>query len=189
MVMPDAVRVWTREDVLALPDDGNRYELIDGALLVSPAPSWLHQYAVARLYDRLHPYVTSQRVGTTVFSPADLDLKSDQFVQPDLFVTPLRPDGRQQMEWSEAGIPILVAEVTSPFTARYDRITKRQRFQRSGVAEYWIVDTDARVIERWTPSDTRPEILDERISWSPVGATSPLTFDIPLYFRDVWGER
>ena len=189
MVMPDAVRVWTREEVLALPDDGKRYELIDGALLVSPAPSWLHQYAVMRLYDRVHPYVTAQRIGTTVLSPADLDLKSDQLVQPDLFVTPLRADGRQQMEWSEAEIPILVAEVTSPSTARYDRITKRQRFQRSEVAEYWIVDPDARVIERWTPHDTRPEILDERITWNTVGAADSLTFDIPLYFREVWGER
>ena len=83
--MPDAVRVWTREDVLALPDDRKRYELIDGALLVSPAPSWVHQYAVMRLYDRVHPYVTAQRVGTTILSPADLDLKSGQLVPDDAY--------------------------------------------------------------------------------------------------------
>ena len=188
MVMPDTIRVWTREEVLALPDDGNRYELIDGALLVSPSPRAIHQFAVMRMYDRVAPYVRDYQIGVVMVAPADLDLGSGQLVQPDLHVAPRRPDGRQPREWPEFGIPCLVVEVTSPATARYDRITKRRRFQRSGVAEYWIVDADARVIERWTPGDVRPEVLDVRVSWQPAGAHAPLTIDLAAYFREVWGE-
>jgi Uma2 family endonuclease len=188
MVMPDTLRVWTREEVLALPDDGNRYELIDGELLVSPSPRGIHQRAVLKLYARVEPFVRTHRIGVTMLAPADLDLRSGHLVQPDLYVVPMRPDGREPIEWPEYDIPFLIAEVTSPSTARYDRITKRQRFQRSGVAEYWIVDADARVVDRWTPSDTRPEVLNERLSWRPGGVSAPLVIDLIAYFREVWGE-
>lgn len=189
MGMPQAARVWTREEVLALPDDGKRYELIDGELLVSPSPTWPHQWAVGGMFERLVPYVRANRIGVVTFSPADLDLNSGQFVQPDLFVTAHKPDGSIPMEWRDSGIPILVVEVASPSTARYDRITKRRRYQRSEVPEYWIVDIDARSVERWRPNDDRPEVLDEAISWLPVGATEPLVIDIQEYFREVWRER
>ncbi len=188
MGMPDAVRHWTREEVLALPDDGNRYELIDGELLVSPLPRALHQRSVVALYDRVGPYVRRHRLGVTGLAPADLDLQSCQAVQPDLFVVSLRADGRAPMEWPEFGVPILVAEVLSPSTARHDRITKRRRYQRSGVGQYWIVDVDARVFERWCPEDDRPEIVADRIAWSPPEAPEPLVIDLVEYFREVWNE-
>jgi Uma2 family endonuclease len=147
MVMPDAVKRWTREEVLALPDDGNRYELIDGELLVTPSPRVLHQLAVWALYNRVQPYVRTHRLGVTGLAPSDLDLESDQSVQPDLFVVPLR-HGRQPIEWSDFGIPLLIADVLSPSTALNDRTKKRRPYQSSRVGEYWIVDVDARVIER-----------------------------------------
>jgi Uma2 family endonuclease len=78
---------------------------------------------------------------------------------------------------------LLVVEVLSPSTARYDRITKRMRYQRSGVGEYWVVDVWARAIERWTPHDARPEVLDERITWHPAGASAPLVIDLEDFFR------
>lgn len=184
MVMPQMERVWTRDEVLALPEDGKRYELIDGELLVSPAPTWPHQWAVSALHSRLKAYVREHRIGVAMFSPADLDLKSGQVSQPDVFVVSIRSDGRIPQAWDECDVPILIAEVLSPSTARYDRITKRVRYQRSGVGEYWIVDTDAQAIERWTPTDTRPEILDERISWHPSGASAPLVIELAEYFSD-----
>jgi Uma2 family endonuclease len=188
MVMPDVVKRWTREEVLALPDDGNRYELIDGELLVSPSPRALHQLAVWALYDRIRPYVGEHRIGLTGLAPSDLDLESGQSVQPDLFVVSLR-EGRQPTDWPEFGIPLLVAEVLSPSTALADRTKKRRGYQRSRVGEYWIVDVDARVIERWRPDDERPEILAEQIEWQPNPAVAPLAIDLVDYFRDVWGER
>lgn len=189
MGMPQTARVWTRQDVLALPDDGKRYELVDGELLVSASPTYPHQYAVGGLYRRIWPFVEDQRLGDTLMSPADLDLLGGQLLQPDLFILPPNPQGKARLEWSEAGIPILAVEVLSPSTARYDRITKRSRYQRSGIAEFWIVDIDARLIERWRPADARPELLVETIAWHPAGATEPLEIDLTRFFREVWRER
>ncbi len=153
MGMPETIRRWTREEVLALPDDGNRYELIDGELVVSPSPRGLHQRAVIALFELVGPFVRRTRIGTVGLAPSDLDLRSGQLSQPDLFVVSRKPDGREPIDWADYGIPFFIAEVTSPSTARYDRITKRRRYQRSGVAEYWIVDPDARIVERWRPQD------------------------------------
>jgi Uma2 family endonuclease len=185
MGMPNMAGKWTREMVLALPDDGNRYELFDGELLVTPAPAGIHQLAGTRLYDAVAPYVQAQRLGVMLWSPADLHLGGDQLSQPDLFVVPSLPPDR---DWAAFPNPILVIEVLSPSTARYDRITKRRRFQRSGIPEYWIVDLDARAIERWRPEDDRPEVLDERLVWHPAGAGEPLELDLPKFFEEVWGR-
>src|ERR1043166_5685074 len=188
MYMPELAKQWTREAVLALPDDGKRYELLDGELLGSPSPTCIHQRAVLALYQRVHPYVREHRIGVTYLAPADLDFQSAQLLQPDLFVTPLQ-GGREPLQWSEAGIPLLIAEVLSPSTALNDRNRKRRGYQRSGVGEYWIVDTDARLIEPWLPGDERPEILSEHISWQPTGAAVSLGIDLAGYFGEVWGER
>jgi Uma2 family endonuclease len=187
MGMPDLAKIWTLEEVLALPDDGNRYELVDGELLVSPSPRGRHQRAVLELYRIVDPYVRLHRLGYTALAPADIDLKARQRVQPDLFVGGLI-DGRRPVDWPEYGVPILIAEVLSPSTARYDRITKRNRYQRSGVDPYWIVDLDARLVEVWRPSDERPRMIDDQLAWQPDPALAPLTIDLPAYFREVWSD-
>lgn len=183
MGMPalDLTRRWTREEVLALPDDGNRYELVDGELLVSPGPRPLHELAVEELRFRLAQYVRVHDLGTLFASRADLDLASGQLVQPDIFVTARRGI----REWEEVGIPLLVVEVLSPRTARFDRVTKRGRYQRSGVPTYWIVDLDARLVERWTPESDRPEVLVDGISWQPIPGAPPLEIDLPAFFAEI----
>ncbi len=188
MGMPDTARRWTREEVLALPDDGNRYELLDGELLVSPSPRFIHQRAIGELFIRLHQYVEAHQLGEACFSPADLDFKSGQLLQPDLFVVEIPTPRGQAPEWTDFYIPFLIVEVLSPATALYDRNKKRVRFQRSGVAEYWIVDAHARLIERWRPDDERPEILSERIEWRPRKELPPLAIDLEAFFRAVWRE-
>ncbi len=185
MVMPDTGRRWTREMVLALPDDGNRYELFDGELLVTPAPNGLHQLAVSRLWEALLSFVRLHRLGEILTSPADLHLGGDQLSQPDLFVIPSLPANRRV--WAGFPNPILVIEILSPGTARFDRIVKRRRFQRANIPEYWVVDLDARAIERWRPLDERPEILDDQLLWKPDGASTALAIDLPEYFGGVWG--
>jgi Uma2 family endonuclease len=185
MVMPDAARIWTREMVLALPDDGNRYELIDGELLVTPAPTGLHQLAIARLVHRVAPFVQANALGETLWSPADLALGGDQLSQPDLFVMPWLP--RDRRSWSGFPDPILVVEILSPGTERFDRTIKRRRFQRAGIPEYWAVDLDRRAVERWRPGDGDGELLDRSLTWQPGGAAPALTIDLPRYFAEVWG--
>ena len=164
-----------------------RYELIDGELIVTPAPRRLHQRAVAELFRLLDPYVRAQRIGVVEFSPADIQLEPGTIVQPDLFVSPLL-DGRAPLHWPETTRLVLAAEVISPSNPRADRVTKRRFFTRVDVAEYWVIDLDARIFERNLGTDPRPEILDQTVTWSPTGATQPLIIDIPAYFARVYGE-
>lgn len=180
-------RLWTRDEVLALPDDGKKHELVDGELLVTPAPRGLHQRAVFELALVVHPYVRNYRLGALIPLAADLDLRSGQLVQPDLFVGAM-VEGREPIEWEEFGVPILVVEVLSPSTARHDRLTKRKLYQRVGVPAYWIVDLDGRVVEVWTPEATRPRIEDAVLSWQPDPAVPALAIDLGGYFRRAWGE-
>ncbi len=183
MGMPQPIAGWTVAEVLQLPDDGKRYEVVDGELLVSPAPSLPHQETVWRLARSLASYVDAQGIGRVLLSPADLEFDERTLVQPDLFVAPLI-DGRRPRSWKEIRSLILAVEVLSPSTARADRQIKRRRYQRHGVAEYWIVDLDARLVERWRPADERPEILAERLEWQPTGEIPPLEIDLPPLFAE-----
>jgi Uma2 family endonuclease len=117
-------------------------------------------------------------------SPADLSLGGEQLSQPDLFVLPLLP---RSLTWADTALPLLVVEVLSPATARHDRLVKRQRFQRAGVPEYWIVDLDARIVERWCPDEERPEVLAETLEWRPAGNDPVLTVDLASYFTAIAG--
>ena len=102
-------------------------------------------------------------------------------VQPDLFVIRVNP-ASPPSSWRDVGVPVVAIEVLSPGTASRDRGAKRRIYQRAGVSEYWIVDLDARLVERWTPSDVRPEILDERLVWAPDGGTSLLSLELASLF-------
>ena len=177
---------WTIARVRALPDDGKRYEVIDGELYVSPSPTWEHQAAVQELLISLHGYLASTDIGRVVLSPADVEFRDDRMVEPDLFVVPL-VNGRSPRDWQEAGRLLLAVEVISPGTARVDRVIKRQLYQQERVPEYWIVDVASRLIERWTPDDARPEILAERLAWQPDPARAPLEVDLQAFFLEVAG--
>jgi Uma2 family endonuclease len=187
MGMPQADTHWTAESVRALPDDGKRYELVAGELVVTPTPAPLHQMLLAALTRRIDPYLCGSGIGLLLASPADLALGEDEILQPDLFVLPASLP-RQIHSWTEVTSLLLAIEILSPSTARYDRIVKRRRYQRAGVPEYWIVDPDARVIERWRPQDERPEIAAELLEWRPVSNTPPLVLDLPPLFAEAWGE-
>ena len=114
-------RIWTAAEVQALPDDpSNRYECVDGVLLVSPSPRTLHQSAVTELALLLGPLVRSAGVGAIVCAPSDwvLDPRTDE----------------------KRGHPLLFIEILSPSTARFDRVVKRDRYQR---AEWQPAGADA----------------------------------------------
>lgn len=116
--------------VLALPEDGNRYELFDGELLVTPAPSARHQWAVLAFYQRLFLYLRGTSIGVACVAPADLRLEGTQAAQPDVFVVRPREDGGLPARWEAFGIPVLVVEILSLGSAHADRIVKRRRDQR-----------------------------------------------------------
>ena len=188
MAMPAVTpRRWTADDVRALPDEpGKRFECVDGELLVSPGPRLPHQSMVGALWRALEDYVRAQGVGAAFMAPGDLELDAFTLVQPDVYVLPL-VDGRRPRTVAEIGFPLLFVEVLSPSTARFDRVVKRGRYQRYGV-EYWIVDLDARVLERWTPASDRPEIVTESLTWLPAGAASALVLELEPLFVEAVGE-
>ncbi len=181
MGMPETAELWTAERIRALPDDGMRHEVVDGEHLVTPAARAPHQVALLELVRLLDPYVRQHGLGRVLFSPADLEFDPHTLMQPDIFVTM----SRRVRTWRDA-LPIrLAVEILSPSTARADRILKRRRLQRAAVPEYWIVDLDARLVERWRPGDKRPELLEDRLLWQPEGAAAPLLVDLEALFREV----
>ena len=180
-------RNWhTPATVRLLPDDGNRHECVEGALLVTPPPRPQHQAVLAQLYRAL-ARVTALPGLQMWWSPADLELRKDVLVQPDLFVFATTHGGPAR-EWAEIKFLELAIEVLAPSTAHTDRVVKRRLFQEIGVPEYWIVDADARVVERWRPADERPEICAAIIEWRPRGADAPIMVDLPVLFTAALGE-
>lgn len=164
MGMPAQRSVSTIEELLAIPDDGMRHELLDGVHFVTPAPSRAHQRVLANLFSRLREHVGTDAPVEVLWSPADIRLDARTLVQPDLFVV-ARPAEPSQDRWSDTPVPNLVAEALSPATAARDRGEKRRLYLEAGVEEYWIVDIDARLIERWRQGDERPEIVDGELQW------------------------
>ncbi len=186
MPAPAARSDWTADELDALPDDGNRYEVVDGELLVTPAPSYDHQEAVGELFARMRPYVIAASMQLLV-APAAVRFSLRREVQPDLLVLAL-VDGKRARSFREVGRLELAVEILSPSTARVDRYAKRELYQSEAVREYWVVDVASRLVERWRPNDKAPEVLVDTLSWQPRADVAPLVIDLADYFRWVHGE-
>ena len=174
--MPLAPEYFTADMVRALPDDGNRYELLWGELLVTPAPVKVHQRIVRRLVVLLDAYCARFGLGETFTSPADISWGTDTLVQPDVFVA--TPEQAAAPDWSAVKDLLLVVEVLSPSTARRDRFHKRKLYQQQSVATIWLVDPHRRLVEVWTPDARFPVVETECVSWHPAGAIEPLVIDV-----------
>jgi Uma2 family endonuclease len=138
---------WTYQDWLRLPDDGFRYEVLDGELYMTPPPAIKHQIALRNLSFKLGNFVAEKQLGEMLFAPCGVRLPGQPVpVQPDIFfVSTERRDivGEEYVE----GAPDLVVEVLSPSNWLYDRREKFQAYLAAGVPEYWIVDYRARTVE------------------------------------------
>lgn len=138
---------FTPADLDAMPDDGRRYEVIDGSLVVTPAPNPAHQRVVTRLAVLLSDAVPE---GVEVLvAPLDVDLGVDTRVQPDVLVAHLPA----LTERGLAGPPLLAVEVLSPSTRRIDLTLKRSRYEEAGTPAYWVVDPVARRLVAWELRD------------------------------------
>lgn len=174
-------KVWTLEELHRLPDDGNKYELVHGELLVTPAPSPEHEEIAARLARILDRYVEANGLGY-VYRPRAVIQHEGSQVEPDMMVR--RPRLRSGKGWADAPLPILVVEILSPITRRRDREHKRDFYiDDVAVPEYWIVDPDRREITIVKPGAAN-EIVREQIVWSPAGTSSPLIVDVGRVFAE-----
>ena len=136
----------TVREFLELPDDGNRYELIDGELILNASPVLRHQRIVRRLTVRLDRYFEDYGGGEVFHAPTDVILNEDNAVQPDLIVV---TSSRASIlgEKNVQGAPDIAIEVLSSSTRRKDEILKRKLYERFGVAEYWIVDHELELVK------------------------------------------
>jgi Uma2 family endonuclease len=189
MVMPAVSRRWTAKEVRQLIADNPlytpRYELVDGELLVTPSPRQEHQIAIVELAYALRVYLGDQGPARVLVSPSDVELEPEFLSQPDVFV--IRNEERERAKAARDGTwraLLLAVEVVSPSSSRHDRVRKRPKYQKH-VPEYWIVDLDARLVERWRAGDSRPDILTDRIEWSVAGFPEPFVLELPQYFGRV----
>lgn len=133
-------RELTVDDLEHLPDDGHRYELIDGVLVVSPSPVWAHQAAQAAIHRLLHAACPPHL--RVVGAPFDWRESRSTLLIPDVLVT--RFDALREVEGGQYLLepPLLAVEVLSPSTRRFDRLTKLSVYEDAGVASYWLIDPD-----------------------------------------------
>lgn len=174
---------YTADMVRALPEDGNRYEVVYGELLVTPAPRPWHEVVQRRLMSALDNYLRVYPVGEVLGSRADISWGPDVLLSPDVFVVAL--EQARTLDWSRMQNLLLVAEILSPSSARHDRFLKRHRYQEAAVPLYWIVDADARRVEVWTPADSFPSFEEERLVWQPAGAAEPFMLALTELFRPI----
>lgn len=137
-------RPLTKADLADVPEDGHRYELIDGTLIVSPAPKVRHQAVVVELIVLLRPLTPEGY--RLLAAPLDVVLSDDTVVQPDVLMA-------RRADFTEhdlSGPPVLAIEVLSPSTRGVDLLLKRERLERAGCEHYWVIDPDEPAITAWS---------------------------------------
>lgn len=181
MRMATATGPWTVAQRDALPDDGNRYEVVDGELFVTPMPAPRHEIIAKRLFLLLDGYVVKHGLGSAFPSRSDVVFDGRNVVVPDVVVFPVKDEDLPK-RWADAPKPLLVVEVRSPTTWRRDVGAKRHLYVEREVPEYWIVSD-----EDLTVTVVRPKREDETatrvLRWHPRGASAALEIDLGAVFR------
>jgi Uma2 family endonuclease len=152
----------TYDDFLLFPDDGMRHELIDGEHYVTPSPNTKHQRVSGNLHFFIRAWLEDHPVGQVFYAPFDVVFSRFDVVEPDLLYLSNERVAEVVTAQHVTGAPDIVIEIGSPGTRRRDEIIKRRLYERSGVAEYWVVDPDldvVRVYRREAESFSRPDEL------------------------------
>lgn len=185
LVLHSAEANWDRDRWDELPDDGNRYEIIDGVLYVSTAPSLFHQWISSQTQRLLYSQLDARGLGITFDAPFGLFMPGCDPVQPDVMV--LRPEDRALiLEQRAETIPLLLAEILSPSNPQHDLVLKRQAYARAGVPEYWVIRPQERdLLLHSEPEPTSGQFLRvQRIAADDelVSATLPIRTPLSALF-------
>lgn len=174
----------TYEDYCALPDDGLRYEIIDGALFSEPSPRRAHQEAAFRLATLLDAHVRARRLGKVYIAPFDVILDRTTVVVPDVVFVSRDRLGIVADRGVE-GAPDLVVEILSPGTARRDRVAKLNEYARYGVRHYWLVDPEAKTLEALELAEGAYRLLTAVAGEADF---RPVLFpELTISLRELWG--
>jgi Uma2 family endonuclease len=186
-----APRPWTYADLVALPDDQLRHELIDGEHVVTPSPATGHQIILMNLLRLLLPYLEKHRLGQVLCAPFDVKLSLFTVLVPDLVFFTAERFARVVNEKHATAAPDLVVEILSPGTRRRDKGRKRAVYDREGVREYWIVDPEARAITALRRPRADAGLTDVTTLTSDAGESlgSPLFPGFRIHLRDVFRGR
>jgi len=137
---------FTYDDYLLLPDDGKRYEILEGELLMSPSPKHLHQKVLGRIFQLINEYVERQQLGELIIAPFDVVISPHNVVQPDLlFVSNQNIEKIKSTHFE--GTPDLIIEILSSSSLQRDRIIKRKIYARFGLPEYWLVHPEKKYLQ------------------------------------------
>jgi Uma2 family endonuclease len=168
-------------DYVEILPDGKRYELLEGDLYVTPAPSPPHQRASKRLRRRLEDYFEARGLGEVFNAPLDVILTPHEVVQPDLVVVadPTQISGR-----GIEGPPLLVVEILSPSTGIRDRTVKARRYAALGIRHYWLVDPEAKRLECYRAEAAAYVPVVQGEADAPVA--HPDWPDLNLVLADLW---
>ena len=165
-------RPLTRADLETMPDDGHRYELIDGVLIVSPSPARRHQRGVGELYFLLRSLCPTDL--EVLVAPFDVVLADDTVVEPDVLVF-RRADGTER---GLNGPPLLAVEVLSPSTRRIDLTLKRSRYEAAGCPSYWVLDPDVPRLVAWELRDGAYALAGQADGEEPVTLRLPFPVEV-----------
>lgn len=178
-------RTWTYDDYAALPDDGNRYEVIEGELVMAPAPRVSHQQCLMNLILVVGPHVKSHGLGEVLAAPCDVVLDQRNVLQPDLiFISNARAE--VVTEKNLQGAPDLAVEILSPSSLRRDRVQKMRIYARHAVPHLWLLDAQARTLEEFVLDGSTYRLTS---TGQDDDVFHPALFpglDIPL--KEVWGQ-
>ena len=177
MAMSVSVPRYTVDDLERFPDDGDRYELLDGYLLVTPAPKAVHQVVANRLQFQLSAAVVPAGLGAVV-GPGAIIAPPGTQLQPDILVYPARFGGA---DWQHVTEHWLAVEVLSRSSRMYDRLFKRDAYFVLGVRQVWLVDILERSIEVWR-SRVESAVVRDFVRWTVPGTELTVAIDLAEVF-------
>jgi Uma2 family endonuclease len=186
-----APRPWRYADLVALPDDQLRHELIEGEHVVTPSPAISHQVILWNLMALLAPYLRANPIGTALAGPVDVKLSLFTVLVPDLVYFTAERFARVVNEKHATAAPDLVIEILSPGTRRRDKSRKRAVYDREGVQDYWIVDPEGQSINALRRPRAGAGLTDVTTSTAAAGdvLASPLFPGLRIPLRDVFCRR
>jgi Uma2 family endonuclease len=166
------IRPWRIDDLASMPDDGRRYELLQGEIIASPTPGRTHQRIFGYLLVRLAEAETRAKCGEVIQAPMDVHFSPNDLVIPDIFYI-RDQQAAQYRETHFDGAPAFIIEIVSPTSGFYDRVRKTALYMMYGVEEYWIVDPEKRCILVYhsTGHGLRPQIVESGMLTSTVLTT------------------